>query len=299
MSISPLRTRPLPTGELLEQYAAYLDRSPLAIRSRSAYLDRVRALVAWLAEHDEHADALSDPVAREHALRDYLRRLRVELHRKPTTVNGHLAAANNFFLWLGLGPSQVKAAALQRSAPRALDEAGVRRLLRAAERRGSARDTAIITVLLATGIRLAELAALDLEDVALSARKGLLTVRDGKGGKYRTIPLNSQARESLHGWLQRRLATVTTSAVFTTASGDRVSTRTVDAVVRRLGAAAGLEVSAHVLRHTAATRLVRDGVDIVIVADLLGHSSLETTRRYALPSEADRAAAVERLVLAT
>jgi integrase/recombinase XerC len=57
--------------------------------------------------------------------------------------------------------------------------------------------------------------------------------------------------------------------------------------------AAGLQLSAHVLRHTFVTRMVRAGVDVVLVAELAGHRSLETTRRYALPTAADREAAVE------
>lgn len=297
--VSAIRTASTSSEELREQYAAYLLRSPLAERSRATYLDRVDRFLHWLAASEEHdGDALADPVAREQAVRDYLRHLRVDLARKPTTVNGSLAALNSFFVWRGLGPCRAKAAALPRSAPRGLEEADVRRLLRAAERRGSARDAAIITVLLATGIRLAELTALDVDDAALSARKGLLTVRDGKGGKHRTVPLNSQAREALQAWLDGRGGTAGAGALFTGPSGRRLGTRAVDLVVRGLGAQAGLQISAHVLRHTAATRLVRGGVDLVLVAEVLGHASLETTRRYAMPSEADRAAAVEGLVVA-
>ena len=68
-------------------------------------------------------------------------------------------------------------------------------------------------------------------------------------------------------------------------------------VVRKIGALAGLELSAHVLRHTCVTNLVRAGNDLVLVAELAGHRRLETTRRYSLPSEADRQAAMEALEL--
>ena len=74
-----------------------------------------------------------------------------------------------------------------------------RRLLRAAERgalpgtTGGVRDRAIVTVLLFTALRIAELAALNRDDVAISARKGLLTVRHGKGDRYREVPLNAEA----------------------------------------------------------------------------------------------------------
>ncbi|MGH9223844.1 MAG: site-specific integrase [Acidimicrobiales bacterium] len=70
----------------------------------------------------------------------------------------------------------------------------------------------------------------------------------------------------------------------------------IDSVVRALAADAGLDISAHLLRHTCLTNLVRGGADVVLVAELAGHRRLDTTRRYSLPSEADRDAAVEALL---
>ena len=71
--------------------------------------------------------------------------------------------------------------------------------------------------------------------------------------------------------------------------------RAIDLAVRHLGQEADVETSAHTLRHTCLTRLVRAGNDIVLVAELAGHSRLETTRRYSLPSDADRQAAMDGL----
>ncbi len=292
-SVQPLR--PSSTGGELEDYSAYLARSPLAPASRVAYARRVGAFLVWLRDQPEHCDrALGDPLAREHAVRDYLRHLRVDLRRPPTTCNAHLAAVNNLSCWLGLGPSTIKAATLPKSAPRALDERQVRQLLRAAERRGSVRDQAILVTMLATGLRLSEVTALDLGDLALSARKGTVTVRNGKGGRWRLVPLNSQAREALAAWLaESRYRACESPALFIGSTGRRLTDRGVDLVLRRIA----LDASAHTLRHTAATMLVRSGVDIVLVAEVLGHSSLETTRRYSLPTEDDRAAALELLVV--
>jgi integrase/recombinase XerC len=78
-----------------------------------------------------------------------------------------------------------------------------------------------------------------------------------------------------------------------------MSSRAVDLVVRRLASQAGLELSAHVLRHTFVTNLIRSGADVVLVAELAGHRRLDTTRRYSLPSQADKDAAVERVLLET
>ncbi len=77
--------------------------------------------------------------------------------------------------------------------------------------------------------------------------------------------------------------------------GGRLTPRAVDLVVRKVAHAAGLELSAHVLRHTCITKLVRKGSDVVLVAELAGHRRLETTRRYSLPSQADRQLAMDGL----
>ncbi len=81
VAVQPLR--PSSTGRevRLEDYTAYLARSPLASASRVAYARRVGAFLVWLRDQPEHCDrALGDPLAREHAVRDYLRHLRVDLH---------------------------------------------------------------------------------------------------------------------------------------------------------------------------------------------------------------------------
>ena len=165
------------------------------------------------------------------------------------------------------------------------------------------RDRAIVVLLLYTGLRLGELAALDLADTRLSARKGIVVVRAGKGDSYREVPLNGAVRAALESWLEvrrRREAggkAAGERALFTAARGGRLSPRAIDRVVRGMGARAGIALSAHVLRHTWVTNLVRGGHDVVLVAELAGHRRLETTRRYSLPSHADRQAAMESLEL--
>ena len=165
-------------------------------------------------------------------------------------------------------------------------------MLRAAEARGEPRDRAVVALMALAGLRLAEVAGLDVDDVAVSARRGMVTVRHGKGDIGRSVPLGNEARSLIAAWLQVR-PHVSSQALIVGAGGSRLTPRGLDRVVRRIGAAAGLTLSPHVLRHTFVTRLVRSGKDVVLVAELAGHRSLETTRRYALPTEADRAEAIE------
>ena len=111
------------------------------------------------------------------------------------------------------------------------------------------------------------------------------------------MPLNPLVRQVLDEWLGERMAIVTPGeqAVFLSRAGARLSLRAADSVVRKVAGMAGLELSAHVLRHSCLTGLVRRGTDLVTVAELAGHSRVETTRRYSLPSEADRQQAVDDL----
>jgi len=91
-----------------------------------------------------------------------------------------------------------------RSAPKWLDRLEQRALLRAVERGGVPRDVALITLMLNIGLRISEVAAMDIEDLTLGERSGSLKVRQGKGGKYRTVPLNSDARKALKDYLNGR-----------------------------------------------------------------------------------------------
>jgi len=126
-------------------------------------------------------------------------------------------------------------------------------------------------------------------DVEMSARRGRVKVRAGKGDAYREVPLNSASRKALDEWLPARAAQLAAlaeaghgagagaDALWLSRSGKRMSSRAVDLVVRRLATAAHVELSAHVLRHTFVTNLIRSGADVVLVAEIAGHRRLDTT----------------------
>lgn len=284
--------------EAIARYELWLARQPLADRTKREYARWVRAFARWAADAPEAsewgADPLIDPLARDYAARDFKRWLQVERRLAPSSINLGLASLDSFFVVLGLGQPRVRREVLAQAAPRALDQAEQRRLLRAAER-ADARDRALVGVMLFTGLRIGEAVALDLDDVRISARKGEVVVRSGKGDAGRSVPLNAVVRAMLSEWLAERVAPEGERAVFVTRRGGRLSARSADDAVRKVAADAPLEISAHVLRHTCLTNLVRGGEDLVMVAELAGHRRLDTTRRYSLPSQADRQAAMERL----
>ncbi|MGW3353267.1 tyrosine-type recombinase/integrase [Nonomuraea rubra] len=290
-----------------DDYTAALERAPLDDDTRRAYASRVRSFLAWLDAADlDGADPLSDAHGRDFAVRDYKTHLKTVAKRKANTVNAHLAALDHFFTHRGLGPVQVRRDTPPKLAPQALDAREQKRFLRAVEVRRLARDRAIGRLLFYSGLRVAELVALDVDDVPLSARKGKVIVRNGKGETSREVPLlDTTVREAVKEWKAERSQWPGADgpALFLNRyRGSRLSARAVDQLLDELATEADLvdeagapAASAHTLRHTFATNLLRQGVDIVVVAELLGHARLDTTRRYTLPTHGDLEAAVAKL----
>jgi integrase/recombinase XerC len=187
------------------------------------------------------------------------------------------------------------------AAPRALDQRAQLRYIREVQRCPSPRDQALAFVPFYAGARISEIVALDVDDIARSARKGVLRIL-GKGERVRYVPIHPQLRTALAGWLDERPdwpGAKTSPALFLNQRGGRLSVRGAHDIVTRIAAAAGLDdhATVHVLRHTFATTLVRGGTDLVIVADLLGHARLETTRAYTRPSAEDRTRALDLLLV--
>jgi integrase/recombinase XerC len=150
-----------------------------------------------------------------------------------------------------------------------------------------ARDRAILELFYASGIRLSELVALDLEDVDLSGR--MVRVM-GKGRKERIVPFNPSAQKALRDWYRRRLALLRPAArspksgdpLFVNARGGRLTGRSIQRLVARYvkSCSARFGISPHALRHSFATHLLQAGADLRAIQELLGHVRLSTTQRY-------------------
>jgi integrase/recombinase XerC len=147
----------------------------------------------------------------------------------------------------------------------------------------AARDTAVLELLYATGIRVSELTGLDIDDVDASRR----VVRVfGKGAKERSVPYGVAAERALRAWLANGRSALATdesgAALILGARGRRIDPRTVrDIVHRRVARVPGApDIGPHGLRHSAATHLLDGGADLRTVQELLGHASLATTQIY-------------------
>lgn len=217
---------------------------------------------------------------------------------KPATVNRRIAAIRSWLRWcqdqgdIEALPRWPKRAAEVQRAPKALSKREQDRFLRAVEREGSARDKALIGLMLFAGLRVGESTRVRTSDIEMSERKGKVVVL-GKGMKYREVPLGRDARDMIRGWRDQ----VAGEWFFPGQNkNERLSSRAVQQMIKKYAWQAKIEpdkITPHVLRHTFATNLLRDGVDIVTLAALLGHSRLDTTARYTLPTYSDMQNAVE------
>lgn len=299
---------PLEFAAALAGYQRGLRAAPLAEGTRAKYVSRVRSYLAWLATADaDLGDPLEETSARDGAVRDWRAWAKTIARLRPATINNTLAAIDDFYTRRGLGPATARREALPQRAPKALTAREVVRYLRAVEHCGSARDTVVALLPFYAGLRVGEVVGLDLEDVALSARKGTLRVR-GKGrdgGKLRELPLTRpELRAALTRWLDVRPtwpASDASIALLLNRRGGRLSDRSARTIITALGEQVGLAhdgsdgFGPHVLRHTFATQLLRGGADPVLVADLLGHSDLGTLKIYTQPNDEDRERALALL----
>lgn len=150
------------------------------------------------------------------------------------------------------------------------------------QRAEALRDAAMVELLYATGMRVAELTGIDHNDLDLGAR----TVRvHGKGGKDRVIPFGVPAARTVQLWWDRGRPALETpashEALFLGSRGGRINQRQVREVIHRQAHRAGVpDIGPHALRHSAATHLLDGGADLREVQEMLGHSSLATTQRY-------------------
>ena len=228
---------------------------------------------------------------------------------RPTTVNRRLDALRRLCRWAqGTG---VMAADIARDLrrirlprnrqPLGLLDAEVHAVLRAAgvSTHGLARrNYALVQLMLQTGLRVGEVAALRIADISLHDRSGCVHVRHGKGLKDREVPLNATARRAMKQYLEERPGAIASEPLFLSGRDSALPVRSIQAVIASLARRARLSripVSAHTLRHTFALAYLRDNPGkLVELANLLGHDSLDTTALYTRSSRDDLAADLER-----
>ena len=215
---------------------------------------------------------------------------------QPATINGKLAALNKFFAFLGWIDCQVKYLKVQRrmfrSSGRELSRKDYTCLVETARELGRERLALLIETICATGIRVSEVRYITVE----AAQKGQTEI--ALKGKLRTILLPGKLCRKLIKYARKRK--IAAGEIFLTRSGKGLSRRQIWAEMKALCAKAGVErskVFPHNLRHLFARSFYRACRDVVKLADVLGHSNIETTRIYLISTGAEHARQLERLGL--
>jgi integrase/recombinase XerC len=270
-----------------QQFLVYLrDVRQLSHHTLENYQRDLASLQRYCEEQSRHSA--------EQLVEADIRQWVSQLHRRGlagSSIQRSLSAARSFFNYLGReqGRPRNPAASVQaprkpRKLPKTLDADQVNKYLSFSEDSVIARrDRAIAELFYSSGLRLAELVAVDIND--LDQHSKLLTVT-GKGNKTRTVPVGKIALEAIVRWLQVRPHTAadadSAAALFTSNRGQRISVRSIQARLKLQGRKSGMhqDVHPHMLRHSFASHMLESSGDLRAVQEMLGHANISTTQIY-------------------
>lgn len=273
------------TPSAIHQYEQHLIREEKSPATIEKYLRDVTAFSRWLCGR---------PVTRE--LASAWKGCLSKQGYAPRTINSMVSALNGFFRLQGWDDCCVKFLKIQRrvfrDASRELSRAEYQKLVDTAFQQGNQRLGMAVETIGGTGIRVSELQYITVEAV----QAGFASV--SLKGKVRVILLPKKLRSKLLQYAKNR--TITSGAIFLTRNGTSLSRRQIWAELKALGKQAGVEASKvfpHNLRHLFAKAFYQVSGDLVKLADVLGHSSMETTRLYLMSTGAEHMQQLEGLGL--
>ena len=268
----------------MNEFIEYLGQEERSTATRRQYQRDIARFLRWAGE---------GPITKALVI-EY----KEELQRRylPSSVNTKLAALNGFFSFMGENRLRVKQLRVQRrpfcSKERELTRVEYMRLLNTAKARENEKLALLLQTICGTGIRVSELRYITAEAIAA----GEATIR--LKGKMRTILITGKLQKALAGYLTR--SGITTGPVFITRTGRALDRSSIWKMMKALCAAAGVErkkVFPHNLRHLFAKCFYNAEKDIAKLADILGHSSIETTRIYIASSGQEHRRSMDALGL--
>ena len=289
-----------------ELFADFIKMLDVSKHTVNALVLDVRKFAKWFTTANQEPWDIERVTIRD--ISDYKEYLRTEKQQAASTINRNLASIRKYFKWLsGKGCVEVnptigiKELKRQPLAPQGLTRAEVRKLLREVELRKDIRAKAIFSLILYSGARLSDLVSLEISDLMINDRSGTVFFRYGKGSKQRTLPLPLNARKALSEYICTR-PPVDTQKVFLGERG-ALNSRGVQAIFEKYKALTGIDnLHCHILRHTfshiflSSTEKGGAGGNLVQLASLLGHESLNSVRIYTTNTVQQLADATDRMV---
>jgi integrase/recombinase XerC len=276
----------LKPNALLEEFIAFLrTEKRYSDHTQAAYRRDLKNLQTWLQQQKiPYWNEISQDVLRRFIAQRHAR----GIHGR--SLQRQLSAIRAFFRFLQRAnivrenPAEgIPTPKLEQRLPKSLDIEQLERLLSIS---GDAplmlRDRAMMELIYSSGLRLAEIAALNVVDLDL--QNGLVDVKKGKGSKQRLVPIGGKASEAIRRWLKSRTLLLKSeeAALFISKRGPRISHRAIQQRVAFWAKKQGLDqhVYPHRLRHAFASHLLESSGDIRAVQELLGHANISTTQVY-------------------
>jgi len=289
------------TTELINNYILWLKNEGKNEKTIKDYPVLLEKLIEWF-EQTENTEFAPDKVTTLH-LHDFVAYVSKVKQYSPAYVNKIIASLKTFFKFaldtdlVAYNPMdkvKLKRTMQAKAAPKWLTKLELAKFFHAIEseknERKKARDLAICQLMAKAGLRVNEVTALTLFDICLEKRRESVTIRNGKGDKFRIVPLNGDVIESMENWLVywREDNTNPYTPLFSSERSDKITDRGIRYMIASYAKKAGLKgVSCHTLRHTFCKTLADAGVRLEQIAYLAGHESIETTKVYLRPSEDD------------
>ena len=273
------------TFELLQQFRYYLKNEERENSTIEKYLQNIQSFANWLQNREVTKENLT-------AYKEYL----IMKKYNPKTINGILSAINKFLVVAGWGDIKVKYLRIQRqlfrSTSRELTKAEYMKLLNKVQELGKDRLGLLMQTICATGIRVSEVKYITVE--AVKTGKAEISLK----GKIRTILLTGKLCKKLLKYAKHKK--ITSGEIFLTRSGRGLGRKQIWAEMKALCKKAGVEsgkVFPHNLRHLFARTFYKVCKDVAKLADVLGHSSIETTRIYLISTGAEHLQTLNKLQL--
>jgi site-specific recombinase XerD len=288
--------------KLLNDFKEKMVAEDFSDNSIKNYISDVRSFYKWYIEIDLSQNLKNITHYHLNAYKDYL------IHnqrKKVSSINRAIQSLRNLFQFMvsrkyfkNNPADKIKfLRRIKRTQPQALTKSDIHKLLSVTSHSSHGtqkRNYAIIQVLLQTGIRVSELVNLETRDLVIYDRSGELRIVNAKGGKERTVFLNTYARKALRNYLKEK-DSEERKIVFLSKQNKKMTVRAVQKVVNNLSKKAGIEnMSPHTLRHTFAINYLRSNPECLVeLSTLLGHESLDTTSIYTIASKERLASTIE------